>query len=84
METLRLKNIHVPQDISVLGFDDISQASTVSPALTTVNHPMYEMGKVAVEVLLEQIKTPGLPPKQVQLETRLIIRESCAPRRKGL
>ena len=80
METLRLKNIRVPQDISVVGFDDISQASTVSPSLTTVCHPMYEMGKVAVEILLEQIEQPGLPPKHIQLETGLIIRESCSPR----
>ena len=83
METLRLKHIRVPQDISVLGFDDILQASTVSPALTTVYHPMYEMGRVAAEILLEQIETPGLPPKQIRLKTRLIIRESCAPRRKA-
>ncbi len=80
METLRLKGIRVPQDVSVLGFDDISQASTVSPGLTTVYHPMYEMGRVAVEALLEQIDTPGLPPRHIRLETRLIIRESCAAR----
>lgn len=83
METLRLKNIPVPQAISVMGFDDIYQANTITPGLTTVYHPMYEMGRAATEILLEQIKTPGLPPRNVRLETRLIIRESCSFRSGG-
>ena len=81
IQTLRLKNIRVPEEISVLGFDDIPQASTISPSLTTVYHPMYEMGRVATETLLEQIDNPGAAPKHIQLETKLIIRESCAHRR---
>jgi len=80
METLRLKNIRVPHDISVVGFDNIYQASIASPGLTTVLHPMYAMGRTAAEILLEQIKKPGLSPKHIQLETQLIIRESCAAR----
>jgi LacI family transcriptional regulator len=80
METLRLKNIRVPQDMSVVGFDDVPQASATSPALTTVYHPLYEMGRVAAKTLLEQIEKPGLQPRHIQLETRLRIRESCALR----
>jgi LacI family transcriptional regulator len=80
LETLRLKNIRVPQDISVLGFDDVSQASTVTPGLTTVHHPMYEMGRAAAEALLEQLDTPGLPSRHIRLETRLVLRDSCARR----
>lgn len=80
METLRLKNIRVPQDMSVVGFDDVPQASAVSPRLTTVYHPLYEMGRVAAETLLQQIEKPGLPPKHIQLETKLVVRESCALR----
>jgi LacI family transcriptional regulator len=84
METLRLKNIRVPQDMSVVGFDDVPQASITSPGLTTVYHPLYEMGRVAAETLLEQIEKPGLSPRHIQLETKLVIRESCAVRPGGM
>lgn len=77
METLRLKRIRVPQDISVVGFDDIAQAKTATPELTTVYHPVYEMGRAAVEILCEHIENPGSPPRHIQLETQLRIRESC-------
>ena len=80
METLRLKHIRVPEDISVVGFDDVSQAARATPALTTVYHPMLEIGRAAAELLLEQIARPNLPPRHIQLETRLIIRDSCAYR----
>ncbi len=83
METLRLNNVHVPQDMSLVGFDDIPQASAMYPPLTTIHHPMYEMGQVAVRVLLEQIQNPDLPPQHIQLETHLEIRESCMARPKG-
>ena len=80
METLRLKNIRVPQDMSVVGFDDVPQATAISPKLTTVYHPLYEMGRVATNALLEQIRQPELLPRHIQLETKLRIRESCASR----
>jgi LacI family transcriptional regulator len=80
MEALRLHHVRVPEDISLVGFDDIPQASNVYPRLTTIHHPIYEMGQVAVRVLLEQIQNPDLPPQHIQLETRLEIRESCLPR----
>jgi len=48
--------IHVPHDVSVIGFDDIPSAATVHPALTTVRQPLYEMGKVAAESLLGLIR----------------------------
>ena len=79
MEVLRQKNIRIPQDMSLIGFDDIPQAKMVYPRLTTVRHPLYEMGRVAVRHLLEQIEQPGLPPQHIQLETRLEIRESSVP-----
>lgn len=80
METLRLKNIRVPQDISVMGFDDLPQAARATPGLTTVYHPMLEIGRVAAELLLEQIENPDVTPKHVQLATQLIIRDSCTAR----
>lgn len=77
MEVLRLHGRLVPQDISVIGFDDISQARFIYPSLTTIHAPLYEMGAKAVEVLLNLIEQPQLPPEHIQLPTRLVIRESC-------
>jgi LacI family transcriptional regulator len=71
--------LSVPEDVSVMGFDDIPQASLVYPRLTTVRHPMYEMGRVAARMLLERIEDPHAPPQHVELETELVIRDSCAP-----
>lgn len=79
MEALRLNHIRIPQDISLVGFDDIPQSKLVYPPLTTVHHPLYEMGRAAVRNLLDQIENPGLPPQHIILETRLEIRESCLP-----
>jgi LacI family transcriptional regulator len=79
MEALRLNHIRIPQDISLVGFDDVPHSKMVYPALTTVHHPLYEMGRMAVRNLLEQIENPGLPPQHILLETRLEIRESCQP-----
>ena len=80
MEVLsREYGLDVPDDISVVGFDDIPTASIVSPRLTTVRHPMAEMGRVAAHMLLERIQNPDLPPEHVQLETQLVVRESCRP-----
>ncbi len=77
MDAIRHAGLEIPKDISVIGFDDIPQASTSYPKLTTVRQPLDQMGKLAVQLLLEQINHPETKPKQVTLETRLIIRDSC-------
>ena len=77
MEYLRLHNLLVPQDISLIGFDDVPRASSIYPGLTTIHHPLYEIGKTAVRLLLDQIDQSDLPPQHIQLETRLVRRESC-------
>ena len=82
IEATRQRGLRVPQDISVIGFDDIPQASLIYPKLTTVRQPLYQMGREAVALLLEQIEQPGGEKRQVMLETTLIIRESCAPPRR--
>jgi LacI family transcriptional regulator len=69
--------LRVPDDVSVMGFDDVPGASFVYPRLTTVRHPMYEMGKVAARMLLERIENPHIPPQHVELETELVVRDSC-------
>ena len=71
----------VPADLSVVGFDDTADALIAVPPLTTVRQPLAEMGRTAVSLLLRQIENRRFEPLRVELETRLIIRESTGPRR---
>lgn len=70
-------NLRVPDDISVIGFDDIPQASFVYPKLTTVRQPLEEMGRDAVRMLLSQIEDQNPTPQRIALATQLVIRNSC-------
>ncbi len=76
---LRARGISVPDSMSVVGFDDVSIASAITPALTTVRQPLVEMGRVATTMLLRLIAEEPLDSKRVELTTSLIVRESCAP-----
>ena len=69
----------VPDDLSVVGFDDIPEASFVTPALTTVHQPLREMGRAAVRRLISMLVDPQQPPTRLVLETDLVVRESTAP-----
>jgi LacI family transcriptional regulator len=66
----------VPDNLSIVGFDDISMASFSNPALTTVNHPKYDMGFLAASMLIERIRDDSLPPRKEVLPTELILRQS--------
>ncbi len=79
MDAAREYGLRIPEDISIIGFDDIPQASLVYPKLTTVRQPLEQMGRVAVKVLLEQIEDRSRSPQRVTLATELIIRDSCGP-----
>lgn len=76
---LRSRGLRIPDDMSVVGFDDVPIASAITPALTTVRQPLVEMGRVATTMLLRLIAEEPLDSKRVELTTSLIIRESCAP-----
>jgi LacI family transcriptional regulator len=79
MDAAREYGLSIPNDISIIGFDDIPQASFVYPKLTTVRQPLEKMGQVAVKILLEQIEDQSRPPQRIALATQLIIRDSCGP-----
>ena len=66
----------IPQDVSVAGFDNIEEARSASPPLTTVRQPLYEQGRRAAEMLLNLLAGKDVPD-QVTLPTELIIRRSC-------
>ncbi|HHV80533.1 TPA: LacI family transcriptional regulator [bacterium] len=76
IKALRKRNLDVPNDVSVIGFDGIPLCEYIEPALTTVVQPIYEMGKTAAELLLESIRE-GIELKgHIVLDTRIEVRES--------
>jgi LacI family transcriptional regulator len=77
LRELAVRGIRVPDDIAVVGFDDIFPASLCDPPLTTVHQPIRKLGEVACDRLTERIADPGLRPKQQLLPTELVLRSSC-------
>ena len=75
IEAIRQRGLRIPEDISLVGFDDIPQASITYPKLTTVRQPLEQMGRVGVNLLLERIENPAGGMRQVTLATQLVIRE---------
>ncbi len=66
----------VPDDVSVIGFDDIPYAAAIFPSVTTIAQPIAEMGKTGLDMLLNRIRNPDRQPRRVLLSTRLMERES--------
>jgi LacI family transcriptional regulator len=78
LSALRRAGIRVPDDVAVGGFDDIPIAAYLSPALTTVQVPIAELGTHALEALLGAVQAPGAhEARQEVLPTRLVVRRSC-------
>ncbi len=69
----------IPEDISVVMFDDTEFAETFDPPLTAVAFPLYDEGAYAVEMLIDQIRKPSLKRYCVTFEATLVYRESCTP-----
>lgn len=71
--------LRVPEDISIVGFDDIWVASRIEPALTTIRVPLYEMGYLAMQILYQLMHNLPVEQKRVTLETSMIVRRSTGP-----
>ena len=71
--------LHMPRELSIIGYDDLTIAGLMIPSLSTVRQPLLEMGQTAAELLIKSINDPDLSPEKVVLETRLVVRESTAP-----
>lgn len=80
ISALRNAGRRVPEDVSVVGFDDIQSAAFQNPALTTVRQPLRQMGVTAAETLLARINAPAQSPypKSITIEPELIVRASTA------
>jgi LacI family transcriptional regulator, galactose operon repressor len=84
LHAARERGVQVPEDLSVVGFDDVRYATIVSPALTTVRQPLADMGRTAL-ILLQRLLAGELSePPHVELPTRLVVRESTAAPRRSL
>ena len=77
LQAINEKKIQIPEQIALVGFDDMPWATSLQPPLTVVAQPTYDMGKIAARLLLDRIHNPDSPIQQVTLETQLIVRESC-------
>jgi DNA-binding LacI/PurR family transcriptional regulator len=71
--------MRVPEDVSVVGFDDIQGAAFHNPSLTTIRQPLRQMGVVAARILLQRIRGQASFPDVVPIHPELVIRESTAP-----
>jgi len=80
IRAIREKGLRVPEDISVVGFDDINSAAFQNPGLTTVRQPLGVMATKAVRILIQRLNG-GEDPKEVSVEPELVVRESTAPAR---
>jgi LacI family transcriptional regulator len=72
-------NLRIPQDLSVVGFDDYEFCAHLSPPLTTVRQPIYEIGRAAGELVVRQIRGIAGGPRHVVIPAELIVRDSAAP-----
>jgi LacI family transcriptional regulator len=80
VRALRENGYRVPEDVSVVGFDDIQSAAFQNPGLTTVRQPLRRMGQLAAETVLRNITapTPKQPSRRIMVEPELVVRESTS------
>ncbi len=79
IRALEEAGLHVPKDVSVLGFDDIYAAAFYNPALTTIRQPLFEMGKIAAQTVLDGLKkTDDSISSTISVEPTLMVRSSTA------
>jgi DNA-binding LacI/PurR family transcriptional regulator len=77
LRAIREAGLRVPEDIALVGFDDIPMAAQLDPPLSTIRQPIKRMGSLAVETLIEAIRQPEIQPRRIVLQPELIIRASC-------
>jgi DNA-binding LacI/PurR family transcriptional regulator len=73
----------VPQDVAVVGYDNISIAEWYDPALTTVDQPHYRRGQRSMQVVLEKLDDPTSQGELIKFDTTLVVRRSSGPSKKS-
>ncbi|MGD1031373.1 MAG: LacI family DNA-binding transcriptional regulator [Opitutaceae bacterium] len=77
IEAVHKRNLKIPRDVAIIGFDDLPWADALDPPLTMVRQPAYEVGRAAAELLLNRLGSPDSPAAWLRLRPRLIFRKSC-------
>ncbi len=83
LKTLSELDVQVPSKMRLAGIDDVKYANLLSVPLTTLHQPCADMGAIAVSTMLERLRSPKLPGRDILLDCRLVIRESCGARKKS-
>lgn len=76
IKALRERNISIPNEMSIIGFDDIDMASYSAPQLTTVRQPKYEIGTTCVQILINRIKNQSQPYMNITFDPEIVVRET--------
>jgi LacI family transcriptional regulator len=77
LRALREAGLRVPEDVAMVGFDDLPQAAHAEPPLTTVRQPVYRLGAMAVDAVLGLLDYQDSSPRRIVLPTELVVRSSC-------
>lgn len=77
MHTLLRRSVRIPEEVRIVGIDDVAYASLLPVPLTTVHQPCRDIGEAALKVMLERLDRPKLPARNVLLDCSLVIRASC-------
>lgn len=81
MRTLERLSVNVPDDVKMVGFDDVKYASLLSVPLTTIHQPCADIGATAIRTMVERVHNPNLPSRDILLNFGLVVRESSASSR---
>lgn len=77
LETIHTRGLRIPEEVAIVGFDDMYWSISLNPPLTAVRQPAYEIGRRAAEQLIARINDPSRPAISMILKTELMIRSSC-------
>jgi len=77
IRAVRNAGMVIPDDIAIVGFDDLPVAKMTNPALTTIRQPINRLGSTAVEMLIDMIQNGSKPHNRIILSTELVVRDSC-------
>jgi GntR family transcriptional regulator of arabinose operon len=82
LKTLTDLGVAVPEEVRMAGIDDVKYASLLSVPLTTIHQPCANMGASAISAMIERLRDPRLPARDILLNFHLVIRDSCGARKR--
>jgi len=80
IKTLKNHNIKIPDEVGVIGFTETQMADLISPPLSSIKQPTYEIGKATAQLLLKQIESESMQPETIIMNGKLNVRQSSSKR----